>query len=103
MTAAPGAPAPPFAPSQASQPARLCEIPCSARAVFGSEPWVARSPSETMPTRRLSRFSTGRRPTWSGHVLGHMLDVLILEAVFDLVAHDVADLGIGSFSFCDAA
>ena len=38
-----------------------CEMPCSAFAVFGSEPSVARSDRETMPTRRLLRFMTGRR------------------------------------------
>src|SRR5215472_8010774 len=37
------------------------------------------------------------------HVRRYVVDLLILETIFNLMAHDVADLCIGSLSFGDAA
>ena len=40
------------------------EIPLSASPVCAAGLCLARSPSETIPTKRLSRFTTGSRRTW---------------------------------------
>ena len=37
------------------------------------------------------------------HVLGHFLDALIVETIFDVFAHDVANFGIRPLPFCHAA
>src|SRR6185436_11781 len=41
-----------------------CETPAIALPLVRLSSFCATSPSETMPTRRLSRFTTGRRRTW---------------------------------------
>ena len=46
-----------------------CEIPATASPAFPASSVTAMSPSEMMPTRRLSRVSTGRRRTWMSAIL----------------------------------
>ncbi len=51
-----------------------------------------RSAIDTMPTSRLARFNTGsRRICWPANFGDHVVQILIGEAVEELVAHHLAD------------
>ena len=55
----------------------------------------ARSPSETMPTSRLSLIDDRQAPDLGlGHVARHVVDAVGVEAVEHFLAHDIGDLGV---------
>ena len=65
---------------------------------------IARSPSDRMPTSRLSRVSTGRRRIRSSPMFCVTSSIgLVFVAVLDLTAHDVADRGVRAAAGCHRA
>src|SRR5437868_13043379 len=67
------------------------EMPHNALPTLPAPSVRAMSASDKVPTSRLSRSSTGRRRTY---VLRDLAEIVILEAVFHLLAHDLAYRGV---------